>query len=243
MSYNTQENLTDEEKRDLQKQLDQAQNETEHWRRECLKWEQMYEQMLLSDKNLASETAPDEAIKGNKETVSYNKFDRLRKKYTDVIEKMVYMKEKSEKERKSLIDKITEQHEEVMELRRWIDDEVGPPRGLRSPSPSGNLVQELSTEEMDPETALEEVKSLRKHLCMKDEHIKNLELQIRSFPEVALKTPLVRTHSRDNMQRRTKVKNCLLVNYFLEVSYCNYMSDREMPRNCDAFVLLHRKRQ
>lgn len=196
--------MTDEEKRDLQKQLDQAKNEMEHWRQNCLKWKQMYDKILLSDKSITDETVPDEAVQENK-TISYNTFDRLRKRFTDIIEKMVYIEGKYEKERKSLIEKIEEQQKELTHLRGQIDDEIGPPRGLKSPNHDGNCVQELSTEEMDLETAVEEVKSLRKLVSIRDEHISNLKMQIRSFPEAAMKSHAIQKHGRDELQWKTEV--------------------------------------
>lgn len=194
-----QEDLTHEEKKGLQKQLEQAQNEMEHWRQECLTWKQICDQVMLSDKNSADETAPYEAADENK-MIPYSKFDRLRKRFTDITEKMIYIEGNYKKERESLIEKIEEQQKEVMHLRGQVDDEIGPSRGLRSPNQDSNFVQELSTEEMDLETALEEVKSLRKH-----EHISNLEMQIRSFPEAAMNSQAILKH-REELQWKTKVK-------------------------------------
>ena len=119
---------------------------------------------------------------------------------------MVQNNDKYEQEKKNLIEKIEVQQAELRELRGQVGGEVGPPRAPVSLDQMGDCVQGLPTEEMSHEAALKEVKDLRSILASKDDKISNLELQIRSFPQLATGHHRVRRPEKEEVQVQEKVR-------------------------------------
>ena len=178
--------MTDEEKRNLRHQLAEAQVEIENCKQECSSWKQKYDELLLcgevANESEAADAQP--TVKEQQDPVPFIKFDKLRKKYGLLTERMLQKKEKYEQDKKSLIEKIEEQQTELRELRGKVSDEVGPPRAPIVINQVGDDIVGLYPDEMSHETALKEVQQLRSMLAAKNEKINNLELQIRSFATV-----------------------------------------------------------
>ena len=140
--------------------------------------------------------------------VSYSKFAKLKESYGEIVEKLTEMKERHDRVKKELTEKLEERQKELESERQL-------PQTHRSFSSEDHV----PVEDMDHETAVQEVGRLRLIVDEKEKQVLSLRTQVQSFNKTAAE--------RQELEKHTKEQSRTVMDWrrkfdTLEVSYVAY---------------------
>lgn len=188
--------MTDIEKADLRQQLSESQGEILKRDQRIKELDQMVrdlEHQLLQVNQTKHEDfseEPGDPLEGASDVkgkvVSYSNFAKMRRSYTETMEKLVKLQEKHERVKKELTEKLEERQKQLEGERQM---------------PQTHSEGYQPVEDMDHETALQEIGHLRVIVDEKDKQVLSLKMQVQSFSKTAAEKQELEKHTKE--QSRT----------------------------------------
>ena len=117
--------------------------------------------------------------------VPLSKVAAVKQMYVEATEKLVKAKEKHDRERKTLLEKLDDRQEQLEAER---------------PNPPCSSEDLVSVEEMDHETAMQEVSRLRSVVFEKQDQISSLKMQVKAFESKCTQYNVKEKRSKDQSQ-------------------------------------------
>ena len=125
----------------------------------------------------------------NEKMVPLAKVAAVKQMYVEATEKLVRAKEKHDRERRALFEKLEDRQKQLVAERHTPQ--------THPPCNSEDLV---SVEEMDHETAMQEVSHLRDVIFEKQDQISSLKMQVKVFESKCTQYNVKENHSKDQSQ-------------------------------------------